>query len=103
MQQVDWASLATSVAVEILGEPKTKTTTHWRWGNKGSLALAVEGEGKGNFYDFEQDKSFTCHEFIIENGRDLQATLEAHGYKKFDREGAGIDVAIFSPRKEGSL
>lgn len=92
MQQVDWASLATSVAVEILGEPKTKTTTHWRWGNKGSLALAVEGEGKGNFYDFEQDKSFTCHEFIIENGRDLQATLEAHGYKKFDREGAGIDI-----------
>ena len=92
MQQVDWASLATSVAVEILGEPKTKTSTHWRWGNKGSLALAVEGEGKGNFYDFEQDKSFTCHEFIIENGRDLQATLEAHGYKKFDREGAGIDI-----------
>ena len=91
MQQVDWASLATSVAVEILGEPKTKTTTHWRWGNKGSLALAVEGEGKGNFYDFEQDKSFTCYEFIIENGKDLQATLEAHGYKKFDREGAGID------------
>ena len=99
MQQVDWASLATSVAVEILGEPKTKTTTHWRWGNKGSLALAVEGEGKGNFYDFEQDKSFTCHEFIIENGRDLQATLEAHGYKKFDREGAGIDVQL-SPQEK---
>lgn len=99
MQQVDWASLATSVAVEILGEPKTKTTTHWRWGNKGSLALAVEGEGKGNFYDFEQDKSFTCHEFIIENGRDLQATLEAHGYKKFDREGAGIDKQ-FSPQEK---
>lgn len=99
MQQVDWASLATSVAVEILGEPKTKTSTHWRWGNKGSLALAVEGEGKGNFYDFEQDKSFTCHEFIIENGRDLQATLEAHGYKKFDREGAGIDVQI-SPQEK---
>ena len=99
MQQVDWASLATSVAVEILGEPKTKTSTHWRWGNKGSLALAVEGEGKGNFYDFEQDKSFTCHEFIIENGRDLQATLEAHGYKKFDREGAGIEQQ-FSPQEK---
>ena len=99
MQQVDWASLATSVAVEILGEPKTKTSTHWRWGNKGSLALAVEGEGKGNFYDFEQDKSLTCHEFIIENGRDLQATLEAHGYKKFDREGAGIDKHI-SPQEK---
>ena len=88
MQQVDWVALATSVAVEILGEPKTKTTTHWRWGNKGSLALAVNGDGEGNFYDFENDRSFTCHEFIIEHGKDLQETLVAHGYNKFDREGA---------------
>ena len=86
MREVDWVNLSQSVALEILGEPKSKTSTHWRWGNKGSLALAVSGEGEGTFYDFENDEGYTCHQFILKHGRDLQATLKAHGYSSHGQD-----------------
>ena len=95
MQQVDWVKLASEVALEILGEPKSKSSTHWRWGNKGSLALDVE---RGLFHDFEGDEGYTCHKFITMHGKDLQQTLKDHGYESSDQEGAKLNGS-FSPQE----
>lgn len=90
MQQVDWVKLASEVALEILGEPKTKGSTHWRWGNKGSMALDVE---KGLFYDFEGGEGYSCHRFITEHGKDLDGVLKSHGYDtKYDTYKFGMDI-----------
>ena len=96
MQQVDWVKLASEVALEILGEPKTKSSTHWRWGNKGSMALDIE---RGLFHDFEGDEGYTCHKFITMHGKDLKETLNAHGYDSFDLKGAALKVP-FSPQEK---
>tara|TARA_R100001369_G_scaffold23874_2_gene43802 strand:+ start:5535 stop:7451 length:1917 start_codon:yes stop_codon:yes gene_type:complete len=91
MQEVDWITLASEVALEILGEPKSKTSTHWRWGNKGSMALDTE---KGLFFDFEGGEGYSCHRFITEHGKDLKDVLRSHGY---DTEYDGQTVAVATP------
>ena len=48
----DWKTIAPQIAVSLKGEPKTKTPTEWRWGNKGSFALYLE---RGSFFDFEDN------------------------------------------------
>ena len=34
MQSIDWQRIAPEVAKELLGEPKTTTSTEYRWGTK---------------------------------------------------------------------
>ena len=42
----DWASIAPAVAVELLGEPSTRTAREFRWGRKGSfLARPARPDG----------------------------------------------------------
>ena len=89
MDQVDWVTLASEVALEILGEPKSKSSTHWRWGNKGSLALDTE---KGLFFDFEGDEGYTCHSFITQHGKDLKEVLKAHGYDTSGTKSFDVDL-----------
>ena len=48
--QLDWNAIAPEVALRLKGEPRTKSHTEWRWGNKGSFAFYSD---KGTFRDFE--------------------------------------------------
>lgn len=50
---LEFEDIAPEIALELLGEPKQKTTTHWRWGNKGSLAFELE---TASFFDFESNQ-----------------------------------------------
>lgn len=50
---LEFEEIAPEIALELLGEPKQKTTTHWRWGNKGSLAFELE---TASFFDFESNQ-----------------------------------------------
>ena len=52
MQSIDWQKIAPEVARELLGEPKTTTSTEYRWGSKGSLVLNLND---ATWYDFEND------------------------------------------------
>ena len=52
MQNIDWQKIAPELAKELLGEPKTTTSTEYRWGNKGSLVLNLND---ATWYDFEND------------------------------------------------
>ena len=51
--QDKWVNIAPRVALEVLGEPKTKTDKEWRWGTKGSFVFNVQA---GTFFDFENDE-----------------------------------------------
>jgi len=42
-----------ALALEILGEPSQRTRREWRWGRHGSLALLVQGQDAGQWYDHE--------------------------------------------------
>ena len=35
--QIDWGTIAPEVALRLKGEPKSKSHTEWRWGNKGKF------------------------------------------------------------------
>ena len=48
--QLDWNSIAPEVALRLKGEPRTKSNTEWRWGNKGSFAFYLEN---ATFRDYE--------------------------------------------------
>ena len=48
--QLDWTSIAPEVALRLKGEPRSKSHTEWRWGNKGSFAFYLEN---GTFRDYE--------------------------------------------------
>jgi len=41
------------VALAILGKPNITTRSEWRWGRKGSLALAIAGPKQGLWHDHE--------------------------------------------------
>jgi putative DNA primase/helicase len=41
------------IAADLLGEPSSKTGSEWRWGKKGSMAVAVAGAKQGLWNDHE--------------------------------------------------
>ena len=49
----DWEALVEPVALALLGEPQSRTSTEWRYGRKGSLAVHVAGDRRGTWYDYE--------------------------------------------------
>ena len=53
---IDWPALLPDVARALLGEPTSRSTREWRYGNKGSLAVHVDGERGGTWRDFEEDE-----------------------------------------------
>ena len=53
MIETDWPSLMPDVARRLLGDPQKKTAREWRYGQKGSLAVHIEGEHPGTWHDFE--------------------------------------------------
>ncbi len=76
---LDWEKIAPEVAVQILGEPTSKSSTHWRFNRKGSLALDLNS---GTFFDFENDIGYGLIEFIKNRGLDPDDFLKE--YKPLD-------------------
>tara|TARA_R100001440_G_scaffold769_2_gene2485 strand:- start:342 stop:2213 length:1872 start_codon:yes stop_codon:yes gene_type:complete len=77
MQNIDWQRIAPEVARELLGEPKTTTTTEYRWGNKGSLVLNLED---ATWYDFENDTGGGIVDLIKHLNKDVAVILKQYGY-----------------------
>ena len=49
----DWEALIEPVALVLLGDPKRRTSTEWRYGRKGSLAVHIAGPRRGTWHDYE--------------------------------------------------
>ncbi len=101
--QDKWVNVAPQIALEVLGEPKTKTDTEWRWGNKGSFVFNVDA---GTFYDFENDEGGGVAWLLETNNIDKDILQKFdHG---FAPNGNSIitsttkDVAIATPKIVGA-
>ena len=73
--ELDWEKIAPEIAVQILGEPTSKSSTHWRFNRKGSLALDL---ASGTFFDFENGQGFGLIEFIKNRGLDPDDFLKEY-------------------------
>ena len=69
---MQWEKIAPLIAIEVLGEPNKKDDTHWRYGNKGSLALDLE---TGTFYDFEKGEGYGVIAFLEARGLNVDEVL----------------------------
>ena len=95
MTNEDWASIARAVGLELLGEPKSETSTEVRWGTHKSWALNVE---KGQFYSFELNEGGGTMWLLKHFDQDINETLKRFG---FGDEGAvSNDIHFISPKKE---
>ena len=95
MTNEDWASIAKAVGLELLGEPKSETSTEVRWGTHKSWALNVE---KGQFYSFELNEGGGTMWLLKHFDQDINETLKRFG---FGDEGAmSDDIHFISPKKE---
>ena len=94
MTNEDWASIAKAVGLELLGEPKSETSTEVRWGSHGSWCL----NDKGQFYSFELDEGGGTMWLLKHFDQDINETLKRFG---FGDEGAvSNDIHFISPKKE---
>ena len=50
---VDWGRVILEATVAILGEPKSKRRTEYRWRRRGSLQVNVAGQNAGTWHDYE--------------------------------------------------
>ena len=73
--ELDWEKIAPEIAVQILGEPTSKSSTHWRFNRKGSLALDL---ASGTFFDFENGQGYGLIEFIKNRGLDPDDFLKEY-------------------------
>ena len=73
--ELDWEKIAPDIAVQILGEPTSKSSTHWRFNRKGSLALDL---ASGTFFDFENGQGYGLIEFIKNRGLDPDDFLKEY-------------------------
>ena len=95
MTNEDWASIAKPIGLELLGEPKSVTSTEVRWGSKGSWVLSIE---KGQFYSFELDQGGGTMWLLKHFDQNVNETLKRFG---FGDEGAlSNDIHFISPKKE---
>ena len=95
MTNEDWASIAKPIGLELLGEPKSVTSTEVRWGSKGSWVLSIE---KGQFYSFELDQGGGTMWLLKHFDQNINETLKRFG---FGDEGAlSNDIHFISPKKE---
>ena len=61
MSRVDWKAMAPEIAIALKGEPNSRTTKEWRWGNKGSFCLDIQS---GTFFDFEDQTGGNVIEMV---------------------------------------
>ena len=77
MQLVDWQKIAPEVAKQLLGEPKSISSTEHRWGTHGSMVLNLE---KGTFYSFEEGFGGGVTDLIKYLNEDVSTVLKQFGY-----------------------
>ncbi len=77
MQLVDWQKIAPEVAKQLLGEPKSISSTEHRWGTHGSMVLNLE---KGTFYSFEEGFGGGVTDLIKHLDQDVSTVLKQFGY-----------------------
>jgi len=77
MQLVDWQKIAPEVAKQLLGEPKSISSTEHRWGTHGSMVLNLE---KGTFYSFEEGFGGGVTDLIKYLDQDVSTVLKRFGY-----------------------
>ena len=77
MQLVDWQKIAPEVAKQLLGEPKSISSTEHRWGTHGSMVLNLE---KGTFYSFEEGFGGGVTDLIKYLDQDVSTVLKQFGY-----------------------
>lgn len=95
MTNEDWASIAKPIGLELLGEPKSETSTEVRWGTHGSFCLNKQ---TGGFYSFELDEGGGTMWLLKHFDQDINETLKRFG---FGDEGAmSDDIHFISPKKE---
>ena len=90
MTNEDWASIAKAVGLELLGEPKSETSTEVRWGSHGSWCL----NNKGQFYSFELDQGGGTMWLLKHFDQDINETLKRFG---FGDEGGKSNDLLISP------
>jgi len=94
MTNEDWASIAKPIGLELLGEPKSETSTEVRWGSKGSFCLNKE---KGQFYSFELSEGGGTKWLLNYFEADINSTLQRFG---FGDEGGKSNDLLISPNNE---
>lgn len=77
MTNEDWASIAETIALEVLGKPTKTYTNELRWGSKGSFCLNTE---TGQFKDFESSDGGGVAWFLKQHNIDVNETLERFGF-----------------------
>jgi hypothetical protein len=94
MTNEDWASIAKPIGLELLGEPKSETSTEVRWGSHGSWVLNIE---KGQFYSFELDQGGGTMWLLKHFDQNINETLKRFG---FGDEGGKSNDLLISPNNE---
>jgi len=97
MTNEDWASIAKPIGLELLGEPKSVTSTEVRWGTHGSWVLNIE---KGQFYSFELDQGGGTMWLLKHFDQSIDETLRRFG---FGDEEQCLTTFILSPQKKKHL
>ena len=95
MQSVDWVKIAPEVAKQLLGEPKSTTSTQMRWGTHGSMVLDLE---KGTFYTFEGGFGGGVTDLIKYLNQDVSTVLKQFGYDQALSTDSLLNVSETPPK-----
>lgn len=100
--EYDFASIAESVARELLGEPNARLSNRdeLRFGSNGSLKVAVGGKAAGTFTDFESGTGgglldLVSREIGGDRKRAAEWLREHHGSPEPLRKSSGKIVAVY--------
>lgn len=96
MQSVDWVKIAPEVAKQLLGEPKSISSTEMRWGTHRSMVLNLE---KGTFYDFEDGVGGGIIDLIKHLNQDVTTVLKQFGYDRALSTDSLLSVSSTPPQK----
>ena len=94
MQSVDWVKIAPEVAKQLLGEPKSISSTEMRWGTHGSMVLNLE---KGTFYTFEGGFGGGVVDLIKYLNEDVTTVLKQFGYDQALSSDSLLSVSVTPP------
>ena len=97
MQQIDWQRIAPEVALQLLGEPKTKRSHEWRYGTHGSLVVNIDA---GTWWDFENDKGGGLIDLIKHMNQDVNTVLKQFGYDLALQSNDSLLSGFYPPKSE---
>jgi len=94
MSSVDWQRIAPEVAKQLLGEPKSISSTEMRWNTHGSMVLNLE---KGLFYNFEEGFGGGVVDLIKYLNEDVSTILKQFGYDQALPNDSLLSVSVTPP------